>query len=98
MKCMSPYLATQMKEGDFVSLAGKVEYTVFGLEMRSPEWEKGKGGVHTARMVPVYPLTAGVTNRQMRFLISRALVAVGEVEEWIDENFQFSIFKKVPNS
>src|SRR3990167_9038034 len=35
-----PYLATQIKEGDSVSLAGKIEYTGFGLEMRSPEWEK----------------------------------------------------------
>ena len=80
-----PYLATQIKEGDSVSLAGKIEYTGFGLEMRAPEWEKmvitnyelrarnnkstgWTNGIHTARMVPVYPLTAGVTNRQMREL------------------------------
>jgi len=103
-----PYLATQIKEGDSVSLAGKIEYTGFGLEMRAPEWEKmvitnyelrarnnkstgWTNGIHTARMVPVYPLTAGVTNRQMRFLISRAFESVGEVEEWIQENYELPI-------
>ncbi|MBI4359760.1 MAG: ATP-dependent DNA helicase RecG, partial [Candidatus Jacksonbacteria bacterium] len=117
-----PYLATQIKEGDKVSLAGKVEYTGFGLEMRGPEWEKetitnyklsprsgipfagritndelrtrnnkSTEGIHTGRMIPVYPLTAGVTNRQMRFLVSQALGAVGEVEEWMDENYELPI-------
>ncbi len=100
-----PYLAAQIKEGDKVSLAGKVEYTGFGLEMRSPEWEKmnfeKRPGlavgetwsllIYTACMIPVYPLTAGVTNRQMRFLMSQALVAAGEVEEWIQENYELPI-------
>src|SRR3989338_7186965 len=32
-----PYLAAQIKVNDCLSLSGKIEYTGFGLEMRSPE-------------------------------------------------------------
>ncbi|MEK9165864.1 MAG: DEAD/DEAH box helicase, partial [Patescibacteria group bacterium] len=87
-----PYLLTKLKEGDLISLAGKIENDGFGLTMRSPEWEKGGGRVHTGRLIPIYPLTQGLTQRQIRFLVSQAIEATGEIEEWIDENFQFSIF------
>src|SRR3989338_3886219 len=78
-----PYLVTQLTQGEVISVSGKVEYTGYGLEMRSPEWEKGASSIHTGRLAPVYPLTAGLTQKQVRFLVSRALEAIGEVEEWM---------------
>jgi ATP-dependent DNA helicase RecG len=86
-----PYLITQLRQGDQISLAGKIEHDGFGLSMRSPEWEKGRMGVHTAGLIPIYPLTQGLTQRQIRFLVSQALAAVEEIEEWLDGNVKCQI-------
>lgn len=83
-----PYLLTQLREGDSVSLSGKVESDGYKLMMKSPDWEKGDGGVHTGRLVPLYPLTAGLTQKQVRFLVSRALEAVDEIEEWMTDELK----------
>src|SRR3989339_308882 len=92
-----PYLVTQLKPGDRIFLAGTVEFDGFNLVMRSPEWERFnpaasiKGGVHTGRLVPVYPLTAGLTEKQLRFLMSQAIVVIPEIGEWLTDNFKFQI-------
>jgi len=45
----------------------------------------GSGNIHTARLVPIYPLTHGVTQKQMRFLINQVMVLVEKIEEWLPE-------------
>ena len=53
-----PYLVKTLKPGTQVALAGK---------LASPEYEIIKGEpVHTGRLVPVYPETAGVSSKWLR--------------------------------
>ena len=63
-----PYLAGQLKTNDRVVLSGKV--TLFnGLKtMESPEWDRLNEDdlTHTGRLVPVYPLTQGLSQRVLR--------------------------------
>ncbi len=72
-----PWLARELRTGARVALSGKV--TVFhGVrQMESPEWELLEGdlsdAVHTGRLVPVYPLTAGLPARTLRRLVRVAL-------------------------
>lgn len=72
-----PWLARELRTGVRVALSGKV--TVFhGVrQMESPEWELLEGdlsaAVHTGRLVPVYPLTAGLPARTLRRLMRLAL-------------------------
>jgi ATP-dependent DNA helicase RecG len=72
-----PWLARQLPTNARVALSGKV--TVFhGVrQMESPEWELLDGdlseAVHTGRLLPVYPLTAGLAARTLRRLIREAL-------------------------
>jgi len=46
---------------------------------------------HTARLVPIYPETRGLTSRGIRFLIQPILKNIGELPEWLPEE----ILKKV---
>jgi ATP-dependent DNA helicase RecG len=73
-----PYLAKSLKTGSRVVISGRV--TVFDARpvFESPEWEpyEDKDLVHTGRLVPVYPLTQGISQRQIRRIIKPA------VEQW----------------
>ena len=70
-----PYLADQLKTNDRIVLAGKV--TLFNRlkTMESPEWERlGTDDLtHTGRLVPVYPLTQGLSQRQLRRVVKEAV-------------------------
>ncbi|MBI4993309.1 MAG: ATP-dependent DNA helicase RecG [Candidatus Magasanikbacteria bacterium] len=43
---------------------------------------------HTARIVPMYSVTNGITNKQLRFLLSQAMRAVGQIKEWLAEDLR----------
>ncbi len=69
-----PYLARQLRAGRRISLSGKVDEYLGRLILRSPAWEPLEPElIHTARLVPVYPLTGGITARWLRRIIKRAV-------------------------
>ncbi len=69
-----PYLVRQLRAGRRIVLSGKVEEYLGRLTMQSPVWEPlARELIHTARLVPIYPLTRGVTSRWMRRLIKRVV-------------------------
>ncbi|TSC76119.1 MAG: ATP-dependent DNA helicase RecG [Parcubacteria group bacterium Gr01-1014_31] len=75
-----PYLTRMFKPGDEVYLAGQVTYEFHQLQFINPSLEQKKSfTLHTARLVPIYPTTTGLTQRQIRFLIQQALPACREV-------------------
>jgi ATP-dependent DNA helicase RecG len=67
-----PYLASQLRSGRRIVLSGKIDEHLGRLTMSSPTWEPlDRELIHTARLVPVYPLTHGVSARWLRRLIKR---------------------------
>jgi len=69
-----PYLEKQMRPGRQIVLSGKVEEYLGRLVLQSPEWEPlDKELIHTGRLVPVYPLTKGLSGRWLRRLIKRTV-------------------------
>jgi ATP-dependent DNA helicase RecG len=79
-----PYLADQLKTNDRIVVAGKVGIYNRQKTMENPEWERlsGEELVHTGRLVPVYPLTQGLSQRVLRKTIKEALdVFIPRVEE-----------------
>lgn len=58
--------------------------------MKNPAYEKAtlEKTLHTARLVPVYPATYGLTQKQLRFLVSQALNAVTEFREIIPKEIK----------
>jgi ATP-dependent DNA helicase RecG len=69
-----PYLADKIRRGQQIVISGKVDEYLGRLCFNSPEWEPlEKELLHTARLVPVYPLTAGVRARWLRRLMKRTV-------------------------
>ncbi|RLC38910.1 DNA helicase RecG [Candidatus Falkowbacteria bacterium] len=82
-----PFIARNLRAGDKISLAGKVEHGPAGLQMTSPIYEKLISGntIHTQGLVPIYHLTANITEKQIRFLIKQILLLADELEDWLPE-------------
>jgi ATP-dependent DNA helicase RecG len=69
-----PWLANRIKVGDAISVSGKVEQYLGRLVMTSPDWEPVEvENLHTNRIVPVYPLTANVTQKWLRKLMHQVV-------------------------
>ncbi|MBI4427116.1 MAG: ATP-dependent DNA helicase RecG [Candidatus Magasanikbacteria bacterium] len=99
-----PFIAKILKAGDTVYLSGKVTSDFFGAQMVGPAYELAKtpsspppirgrdsnspNTTHTARIVPMYSVASGITNKQLRFLLSQAMGAVGQIKEWLPEELR----------
>ena len=84
-----PYILKVLKNGDEVYFSGKVTGNLLELFFQNPTYEKVTGDTtHTARLVPIYPLTEGITQKQIRFLIKQALAGVSQIKEWLPEPFK----------
>ena len=65
-----PWIASKLKPGQGIVLSGKIDQYLGRLTMSSPEWEPlERHQLHTNRIVPVYPLTAGVSGKWLRRVI-----------------------------
>ena len=70
------YLARTLPAGTRVAISGKVDVFNGRLVFESPEYEVLRGSqpsIHTGRLLPVYPLTQGLTGRTLRNLTWQAL-------------------------
>ncbi|MCK4245909.1 ATP-dependent DNA helicase RecG [Candidatus Bipolaricaulota bacterium] len=74
-----PWIAKQLKRGEKIDVYGKVERTHGTVQMSSPVWEPANEGFLTGRLVPVYPVTEGMSDRYIRLLINRHLKAYGSL-------------------
>jgi len=65
-----PWLTNTLKVGEAISVSGKVEQYLGRLVMNSPDWEPVEvENLHTNRIVPIYSLTANVTQKWLRKLM-----------------------------
>ena len=79
------YLARSLKPGSQIAISGKASVFQGQLVFENPEHEMLDTtglGVHTGRLVPIYPLTEGLTRRNMRRLTWQAVQSwVGGLED-----------------
>lgn len=62
-----PYLVRSINEDDEYSFSGKVGFVGRKIAIVAPEYEKIETkGVHTGRLVPIYPETAGLSSKWLR--------------------------------
>ena len=73
-----PYLAKKLVTNTRIVLSGRVSLFKGRHVFQSPEWEtvESQDLIHTARLVPVYPLTQGLRPRQVRKLMK------GVIDQW----------------
>ena len=80
------FITKVLKNNDEVFFSGKVEGDLFDLYFKNPSYEKvSSDTAHTARMVPIYPSTERLTQKQLRFLIKQALAAVNQITDWLPD-------------
>src|SRR3989337_18297 len=71
-----PFLVRNIKVGNLIYLSGKVDWFDRRKAFISPEYEAAREGVkpiHTGRLVPIYPETAGISSKWLRSRISKAI-------------------------
>ncbi len=69
-----PWLANRLSEGMNIAVAGKVEQYLGRLVLNSPDWEPIETEhLHTNRIVPIYPLTAAITQKWLRQLMDQVI-------------------------
>jgi ATP-dependent DNA helicase RecG len=69
-----PWLANRLKEGQQISVSGKVDQYLGRLVMNQPDWEPVEiEHLHTNRIVPIYALTARVTQKWLRGLMNQVV-------------------------
>jgi ATP-dependent DNA helicase RecG len=69
-----PWIAQRLKKGMQIVVSGKVDQYLGRLTMSNPEWESlEQKNLHTNRIVPVYPLTARITQRWLRNLMYKVV-------------------------
>ena len=80
-----PFIVKNLKPGDNISLAGKIEHDFSGFVMKSPVYEKiiNEQTIHTQGIIPNYHITANITQKQIRFLIAKALKQSEKISDWL---------------
>jgi ATP-dependent DNA helicase RecG len=69
-----PWIAKKLRNGVQVVLSGKIDQYLGRITMNNPEIEQiEQQNLHTNRIVPVYPLTANITQRWLRRLMHRVI-------------------------
>lgn len=77
-----PWVSQSLRPGDQVYLTGKAYGNMFEVYLSSPEYEKASDqAINSGRIVPVYPLTRGLSQKQLRFFISKALAGLKKVAD-----------------
>ncbi len=81
-----PFLVQSMKQGDKISLSGRVQSDFKGLLFVSPDYEimYDDNTLHTGRLVPIYPETKGVSSKWLRRQVWKLLQEHSEeLEEYL---------------
>jgi ATP-dependent DNA helicase RecG len=69
-----PWMTKKLRPGLQVVLSGKIDQYLGRISISNPEVEQiEQQNLHTNRIVPVYPLTARITQRWLRRLIHRVI-------------------------
>jgi len=71
----NPWVAKNLRANATIVLSGKVKLFQGRPVFESPEWEllDDQELIHTGRLVPLYPLTSGLNQRQVRRLMKQAI-------------------------
>ena len=80
-----PFITKNIKIGDHISVAGKIIERQGQLAVSSPQYEKMGGNklFHTSGLVPIYHLTTGLSQKQLRFFIKQSIPLATQIKDWL---------------
>lgn len=83
-----PYIRKQYPPGKKLLLTGKMErnFGVPQIQVTDHELLEGDEGLHSGRIVPIYPLTENISQRFLRGLVKTTLEALGsQIREFLPD-------------
>lgn len=84
----SHFLRKLFPIGKRVTISGDAKRTLEGIQVIHPDIVTSSNMFeYYIGIEPIYPLTAGLTNRTMRYVIYNLLKKIPEIQEWVPENF-----------
>ncbi len=90
IKCIwfnQAFLTRNLKPGDRVSLSGKAKLNLGEITLISPVYEKiyrpGQKLIHTRGLIPNYPSTEKLSQKQIRFLIKKILPLAQDITDYL---------------
>lgn len=94
-----PYIKKQLRVGGEYSFYGKVKNTLGRIEMQSPVFDAGDKAKNTGKIIPIYPLTAGITQNVFRGIVETAVKSVqgnlvDSLPEWIKVQYKLDDIEK----
>ncbi len=84
-----PYIIKNAQINDTISVSGRVDRFKNSLAMISPDYEVASGQyIHTGRIIPIYPETAGISSKWLRRQIALLLEAYKDLTDPMPQNIK----------
>ncbi len=83
-----PFITRTIHKGEYFAFSGKVDQFDRKISLISPSYEAiigNKAGIHTGRLVPVYPETSGVSSKWLRGRVDYTLKRLLTINEFLPE-------------
>ena len=81
-----PWISKNLAAGEIIRVYGKVSGDVFNLAFNSPAYEKySRPQPEPVGLIPIYPLTAGLANKQLRLLIKQVLPLARGIKDFLPQ-------------
>lgn len=90
-----PYIKKQLRVGNEYSFYGKIKNTLGRIEMQSPVFDSEENQKNTGKIIPIYPLTAGITQNVFRGIVENAVNSSNELlaeslPDWIIKKYDLN--------
>ncbi len=82
------YLATAFKRDTDYIFYGKISDNYSRREMVSPIWEEADNQKFTGRIIPLYPLTEGLTQKAVQSAVENALELMSPLKEYLPHDIR----------
>ncbi|MFH0890851.1 MAG: ATP-dependent DNA helicase RecG [Candidatus Liptonbacteria bacterium] len=85
-----PYIKNVLRPGKLANFSGKVSASEEDIYLSHPTYEllSFHETKHTARLVPIYPETKGLTSRGIRFVVQPVLANLAPQADWLPEEIR----------
>ena len=83
----STYVTKQLSDGDEIVICGSLRADRHGFQLSPIEWERtASPDIAQGRLIPIYPLTKGLTQKRLRMWTHTALsLAKPNITDWLAE-------------
>lgn len=81
------YLNSILKKGNKSFIIGKLEKYKGEYQITHPNISNNYNAAKKLQKEPIYPLTAGISNKQLIKLVQTSLPLIPEVNEWLDQQY-----------